>query len=382
MLKNFVIFLILFLPLSFSGQTYSDYPKSGKEYWTKKEWRKANTARFSFYMGRQIRQSIRFMNLSRMYGEKFAAIYIDSIPDKSSYELSLIETLRKAKEKKPLRPSPNLWAASHIHAVISGIAGSEGHQGFDARLFIFQPFSYGNMTGENCDYGARKGLDITLDLVIDRGVASLGHRKNILNPEFARVGGARFLHSQYGWNAVFDYSSPKWIDFIFFRTPDVKQYGLNFEISQISDKPMLTIGTAYYANHIKTTNLLADLNYQYGIVKNTSQTLSAYLGYGSSTGSFSNFMIGCKFASCINEPQFNLYIQPTISFFTIISFFRNGYLYEVNDNEKSALYRLSYGYNFNVTGNRNTDMYYHNITLSRFICIKSIAVKGKKNRNK
>lgn len=376
-MRIFLATLILAISNNIYCQDYPKYSKNGKKEWSKKEWRSANTARFSFYMGRQVRQSIRFMNLARMYGEKFSQIYIDSIPNKSNYENSLIRTLTNQKAKKPLRPSPNLWGSSLIHSLYSGITNTTGHNGFKTRLAIFQPFSYGNTTGENCDYGSKKGLDIALDLLIDRGVPSFGHRKNILNSEYSRVGGARFLHPEYGWNAVFDYSSPKWIDFIFHIQPDVTQIGLNLEVSQLSNKPMLNLGIASYVNHLETTNMLWDINYQYGIFDNTTQAVSGYLGYGSSTGFATNFMLGVKVSSYFPDTKVNLYIQPTLSYFAIVSLFKKGYLYRIGDKENTALYRLSYGCNFNVMGNSNPVIFKHNITISRFISLRT-----KTNNNK
>ncbi len=367
--------LILAVSNNLYCQDYPDYFKNGRKEWTKKEWRSANTAWFSLYMGRQVRQSIRFMNLSRMYGPKFSRIYIEPISNKGGFENSLIKTLCSQNAKEPLRPSPNLWGSAFIHSIFSGITGSAGHSGYDARFAVFQPFSYGNITGENCDYGARKGLNIALDLLIDNGVSSLGHRKNILSPEFARVGAARFIHMQYGWNAVFDYSSPKWIDFVFYQQPDITQIGLNLEISQISNKPMINLGIASYVNHLKTTNMLLDVNYQYGIVRGTTDAVSAYLGYGSSTGLWKDFLIGAKISSHFTGSKFNLYIQPAVSYFTIINLFRNGYSYSIGDRENSALYRLSYGYNFIIAGNRSADVYKHNLTISRFICLRTNSKK-------
>ena len=379
LLKKVFVLIILFFHFStlVYCQDYLLLEKNGKDKWTRKEWRSANTCRFAFYMGRQIKQSIRFMNLSRMYGKKFSEIYLDSLKEKDSYVLSLIKTLKTQNQKESLRPSPNLWMAAKVHSYISGIAGSSGHQGYNLRFAIFQPFSFGNKTGENCDYGARKGLEIAMDLLIDQGVPSLGHRKNILDPDFARIGGSRFLHTKYGWNAVFDYSSPKWFDFLFFRKPDISQKGLNIEFSQISEKPMFGVGAALYCNHMKTTNMLIDINYQHGFLNNNLQAISGYLGYGSSTGFGTNFMIGTKITDYINNQQPDIYIQPTISYFFIISFFRHGYLYQTGDIDKSALYRISYGYNFNINKVRNPDVYRHNITISRFISFSSGKSKKK-----
>jgi uncharacterized protein YkwD len=371
-MKFFKLLTILLL-LAGNGfsQSYPDYHKNGKKEWTSKEWRSANTARFAFYMGRQTRNSIRFMNLARMYGPKFSKIYIEPIEKKSNYENSLIRTLNAQKYIQPLRPSPNLWGAALTHAIVSGFAGTTGHQGYATRFAIFQPFSYGANTAENCDYGARKGLDITLDLIIDKGVPSLGHRKTILDSELARVGGARFFHTKYGWNAVFDYSSPKWLDLILYRKSDILQTGLNVEISQISNKPFANIGFAVFANHLETTDMMIDINYQYGFFTDGMQGVNVYVGTGSNVGLATNFLIGLKTSTYFPEDAFNLYLQPTISYFSVISFFRNGYLFEQGDFEHSAIYRLSYGYNFNVTNNRNANIYRHNFTLSRFISLTS-----------
>jgi len=366
-----ILVFFLFITCAHYAQDYPNYIKNGKKEWTTKEWRSANTARFAFYMGRQMRQSVRFMNLARMYGSKFSTIYIVPIENKSGFETSLIRTLNSQKSKKPLRPSVNLWGAAVSHSVISGIAGKTGHDGYNARFAIFQPFSYGANTAENCDYGARKGLDIMLDLIIDKGVGSLGHRKNILDSELARVGGARFFHTQYGWNSVHEFSSPKWQDFLLYRQPDIMQLGVNLEVSQISNKPMINLGFALFANHLETSDMMLDVNYQYGLFQGNLQGVSLYIGSGSNTGMRTNFLIGAKLSSYFPEDEFNLYIQPTLSYFSVINFFQNGYLYETGNYENSAVYRFSYGYNFNVTNNRSTEVYKHNFTISRFISFYS-----------
>ncbi len=237
-------------------------------------------------------------------------------------------------------------------------------------MILFQPFNTGKITGENCDYGSKTALDITLDLLIDAGVPGLGHRENILTRDFNRVGGSRFYHKEYTWNAVFDYSSANWIDLLLHVKPTIRQYGFNLGISQISDRPMVDIGIAYYANHLKTSNLLLNINYQKGFAKNKSDAISLYLGSGQSTGTFTNFLLGAKFQSYLNSGKANLYIQPELSWFAIISFFRNGYTYETNDENKSALYRFSYGYNFRVL-NSAENVYPNNFTVSRFISVKT-----------
>ena len=42
--------------------------------------------------------------------------------------------------------------------------------------------------GENCAYGGKDGKAHIDQLIIDDGVSSRGHRKNIYNPNFSMVG--------------------------------------------------------------------------------------------------------------------------------------------------------------------------------------------------
>ncbi len=105
-------------------------------------------------------------------------------------------------------------------------------------------------------------------------------------------------------------------------------------------------------------------------MKNKSDALSIYLGSGQSIGMFNNYLLGAKLQSYLNSGKANLYIEPELSWFAIISFFRNAYTYEVNDHEKSALYRFSYGYNFRVL-NSAENVYPNNFTVSRFISVKN-----------
>ncbi|MCZ6692800.1 MAG: CAP domain-containing protein, partial [Bacteroidetes bacterium] len=60
--------------------------------------------------------------------------------------------------------------------------------------------------GENCAYGLYSPLDIVMGLLIDEGVSDLGHRKNILNPDYKVIGVAIRPHKSYGTNCVQDFA--------------------------------------------------------------------------------------------------------------------------------------------------------------------------------
>lgn len=167
--------------------------------WGKEKFRRANTARFSFYMGRNQKRTILYMNLARQNGPKFIDLvskpYIKKHPEHKEFLIKL-----KNKKIKRLRPSFRLWLAALPHAVISGIVGSCGHQGFDARMLMTLNF---RTRGENCSYGYSKGIDITLQLL-----NSPPHKANILDKSYTRAAVSKFLHVKYGWNSVTDFSGP------------------------------------------------------------------------------------------------------------------------------------------------------------------------------
>ena len=60
--------------------------------------------------------------------------------------------------------------------------------------------------GENIAYGTTGGKEIVLQLIIDDGVASRGHRTNIFKPEFLIVGSWTSTHGTYGTETVMDYA--------------------------------------------------------------------------------------------------------------------------------------------------------------------------------
>jgi len=178
--------------------------------WTEPELKKANTARFAFYMKKEGRRAVLFLNLARINPEKF--LYINAIPYFESHGLAmdyytktLVELLKKLKPREVLRPSFNAHLSAKMHARKSGKDGSTGHKNFEKRMKLTLNFS--RVQAECCDYGsdANKGEDIVLHLLIDRGVPSLGHRKILIDKDFRRVGVSIKPHIKYGYNSVLDF---------------------------------------------------------------------------------------------------------------------------------------------------------------------------------
>jgi uncharacterized protein YkwD len=89
-----------------------------------------------------------------------------------------------------------MYQLATCFAIESGKSGSYGHHrvhcvdGFDA---------------ECCSYDCQTGLTITLQLLIDQDVPSLGHRKICLDDEFTKIGVSIKPHSNYNYCCVLDF---------------------------------------------------------------------------------------------------------------------------------------------------------------------------------
>lgn len=109
----------------------------------------------------------------------------------------------------PLSPDDNLAAAAREHVEAQGPAGEIGHDGpggepFDRRLRRHGVEDV--LKGENIAYGPARPADVVRELIIDSGVPSRGHRRNIFHPAFANAGVTCGPHRDYGVMCVIDFA--------------------------------------------------------------------------------------------------------------------------------------------------------------------------------
>jgi hypothetical protein len=122
------------------------------------------------------------------------------------------ECLRVLKKQKPLpllAPSKGMSRAARDHAEWQGKTGKTGHTGAGGSDPWARMNKYGvwlDAAGENISYGFGTGFLVILQLLVDDGVSSRGHRDNILSPDFYSVGIGMSTHTVYGHVAVIDYS--------------------------------------------------------------------------------------------------------------------------------------------------------------------------------
>ena len=179
--------------------------------WDANVVRTLNTAADIEYLNEEEKKVILFTNMARQNGPLFSESFLKTYMqenqlENSSYIRSLQKDLKKAKGLPPLFPEKDLTAIAQGHAVRSGEKGTTGHNEFKKRFepLMGDPYMH---VAENCSYGYERAIDIVLSLLIDEGVKSLGHRNNILAPDFNSVGVAIRPHKSYRVNCVMDFGS-------------------------------------------------------------------------------------------------------------------------------------------------------------------------------
>lgn len=180
--------------------------------WTDDEMNNANTAANVDYLTEEEKQVIYYTNLARLYGPKFANLYVNKLlqDDRNDYVSSLYQDLLNTKDMKALIPNPTLHETAKYHALDMGRNGMTGHNSSDGTSFGNRVMKqYGvHLIGENCYYGPSDPFDIVMSLLIDKGVRNLGHRKNLLNADFREIGVSIERHnSAYQYNCVQDFGS-------------------------------------------------------------------------------------------------------------------------------------------------------------------------------
>lgn len=122
------------------------------------------------------------------------------------------EAIRALRQQTPL---PTLaWAdglalAARDHVRDQGPSGATGHDGRDGSSMDSRIRRYGAWNGsaaENIDYGSANARDVLISLIVDDGVPSRGHRRNIFNPNLRVMGGACGPHTRYREMCVLDYA--------------------------------------------------------------------------------------------------------------------------------------------------------------------------------
>ena len=120
-----------------------------------------------------------------------------------------IRFLKTTKPVRKLRASEGLSQAARDHVNDQGRSGKTGHIGQDGSKPYERMERYGSwegLSGENIAYGDETARMIVMQLIIDDGVPTRGHRENIFNPEFQYTGVAVGPHPVYRTMCVINYA--------------------------------------------------------------------------------------------------------------------------------------------------------------------------------
>jgi uncharacterized protein YkwD len=143
---------------------------------------------------------IELVNFARTSPQQFleevAKPYIEAKElQRNSYAKSLLRALQNQKPLQKLEVSYSLMAMARDYSLEAGKKGWTNHVRTSARFKKFAPEFETN--GENLQFGSHDAVSVVMDLLIDLNVRDLGHRKNILDPDFTHIGVAFGDHRSF-----------------------------------------------------------------------------------------------------------------------------------------------------------------------------------------
>jgi len=188
-----------------------------------------NTAANTTYLSSLEKEVVYEINLFRNNPAKYAKEYI--APLAKHYEgkvlhypgeqiairthegiRALQECVRELKKASPIgimNPNVSLTKAARDHQKDQSKTGKTGHTGSDRSDLKERIERYGewqHRIAENIAYGNSSARQIIIFLLVDDGVKSRGHRKNLLHPDFKTVGIACGNHPVYRTMCVMDFA--------------------------------------------------------------------------------------------------------------------------------------------------------------------------------
>ena len=147
--------------------------------------------------------------LSRYHGKEYRyrdAIYLTKEGKKAAEEC--ISVLYRTRSMEVLKPYKELYLLAKDHVEAQGPTGQTGHDSPAGESFkrrIIRVIGNIRYIGENIDYGNNNARKIVISLLVDDGVPSRGHRKNILKSQYSFVGVAIGDHKTYKTMCVIDF---------------------------------------------------------------------------------------------------------------------------------------------------------------------------------
>ncbi len=196
-----------------------------------KNWNIAilDTARDVKYLSPIEKDVILEMNKVRTDPKKYAELYISprlkffdgdlyKVPGEITLQTNegkaaleeCIKDLSSINSAPILVPELGLSLGAKDHTVDQGKRGATGHTGSDGSSPSVRVNRYGkwqSKVAENISYGEKSGRNIVVQLLIDDGVPSRGHRVNIMNRDFTKTGVSYGTHPKYDSMCTITYAA-------------------------------------------------------------------------------------------------------------------------------------------------------------------------------
>jgi uncharacterized protein YkwD len=176
--------------------------------WNQPQYRLCNIAAKANYMSEKEKTVIYVLNLVRAYPALFAKTVIAQYPKLSGndelakdqiYYQSLLATLQQMAPLAMMTDNEKCYQSALCHSLLSGKTGYVGHNR-NSEECEKKKYFY----GECCDYGSNDPVEIIITLLIDKDIASLGHRKILLG-KYTSAGVSIQPHTTYRFNTVLDF---------------------------------------------------------------------------------------------------------------------------------------------------------------------------------
>jgi hypothetical protein len=171
--------------------------------WNDKKFKSCNSAMNIQYLTEEEKNVIWILNMIRYDPQLFLKTVLKNNEVISEWEgsnfNSLIADINGLKPNtNVLMPDLSAYNSAKCHAIHSGITGYVGHERLtgDCNKDFF---------GECCHYGSKDAFTIVMDLLVDEGVESLGHRILCLSSDFDKLGVSIQSHKSYRFNTVMDF---------------------------------------------------------------------------------------------------------------------------------------------------------------------------------
>lgn len=172
--------------------------------WRPSQLDSANTEKNNPILTFEEKEAIKYINLCRLYPQQFIVEEVNpyKLPigyrdlELNKYKATLVATLKKRKPSSPIYFDKELYNDVLCYSQEVGNNDIPPHQRIKCTAV---------RCAECISFGFEDGRNIALQLLIDSGVPSLGHRKICLDASYKKVGIKTGTHFNYGFCSVLDF---------------------------------------------------------------------------------------------------------------------------------------------------------------------------------